>query len=922
MTIAPKTVSLAASKTYDGTTDLTGKVTITTGVGSETLSYSGATANDSHVATTSKFINAITLANATDTSGGLASNFQLPTLDATTAALTIAAKTVALSASKTYDGGTSLTGTNVTIDTGITGQALNYTGATISSKNVADNATNAISAITLTNGTGTASDYTLPTLNHTNAAVTIAPKTLVASVTILDKVYNGNTTATPILSVTAGLVDGETISAIGTATFNSKDVATANQVTVNSVTLTNGSNGGLASNYSLPSGDKVTAHITPKTLVASVSILDKVYNGDTTATPILSVTSGLVDGETISATGTATFNSKDIATANLVTVNSTTLADGTNGGMASNYILPSGKTVAGTITRLSEVTWVGGTTGDWSNPVNWAGGAIPTRDNVARVVIPATVNPVFGPGLDQPVLLDSLSGGGLKITSGTLDVSQMSQLTRLNQTDGTLKGTGKLTVTDSFIQSGGRISIGGDATIHQVQGNLTVTSLLAKTIDISTAAGDVILSNVGSTSTTNIQSSGSISQTPTGTLTVLGDLVASAGTDVVLDAARNRFAGKVSISGRNITLTEGAGPLTLGDTRASGDLKIVTTQGEITQAKDSSAVVAGTTSVNASKDGSPQIIHLNSANNQFDKAVSLTGSDIQISQASKPLVLGAINSAGNLDVSSAGPVSQIAAVSASGGTSITATGKSVDLAHPDNALGGPLKVKAASLNLVAGKGELLLSDMEVTGEAHLSSTAGPVRQVSGAQLYFGGPSSIKASLQNIPTSVSLIKSAVNAPKGLIINSEVTQTKEQVIDVQVAVTTNHLVKPVAVQPSQIPAAPRPSVNDTGITLAANSKILPWAFGVSDGHPWLEPLVSEGRSFELPLAQLADQTSARMVHTPSVVRTVDGGELPSWLEFNTTTNTLQSKNVPAQALPLVLTVEVDGATWMLRLVAGQK
>ena len=79
--ITKKTVTLSASKTYDGTTSLTGYVTVTTGVGSETLTYTGATTNDSHVATASKYISAITLANATDGSGGLTSNYQLPTLN-------------------------------------------------------------------------------------------------------------------------------------------------------------------------------------------------------------------------------------------------------------------------------------------------------------------------------------------------------------------------------------------------------------------------------------------------------------------------------------------------------------------------------------------------------------------------------------------------------------------------------------------------------------------------------------------------------------------------------------------------------------------------------------------------------------------------------------------------------------------------
>ena len=52
----------------------------------------------------------------------------------------------------------------------------------------------------------------------------------------------------------------------------------------------------------------------------------------------------------MTATGTATFNSKDVLTANLVTANSNLLADGLNGGLASNYSLVTGQTVAANIT--------------------------------------------------------------------------------------------------------------------------------------------------------------------------------------------------------------------------------------------------------------------------------------------------------------------------------------------------------------------------------------------------------------------------------------------------------------------------------------------------------------------------------------------------------------------------------------------
>ena len=57
-----------------------------------------------------KYIDAITLEDASDGTGGLASNYLLPPLDAQTAPVLIEAKTVGLSASRIYDGSEILSG--------------------------------------------------------------------------------------------------------------------------------------------------------------------------------------------------------------------------------------------------------------------------------------------------------------------------------------------------------------------------------------------------------------------------------------------------------------------------------------------------------------------------------------------------------------------------------------------------------------------------------------------------------------------------------------------------------------------------------------------------------------------------------------------------------------------------------------------
>jgi trimeric autotransporter adhesin len=191
----------------------------------------------------------------------------------------------------------------------------------------------------------------------TTTTANITPKALTASVTAPNKTYDGNTTAMPTLSITSGLVGAETVAATGIASFNSKNVTNANTVTVNTTSLADGSNGGLATNYSLAAGQTVAAYITPKTLTATVTVALRTTQQNLRrhhhrhAHIDHQSPAGFVTGtETVTATGTATFNTKNVATANLVTVNTTSLANGTGDGVASNYSLAAGQTVAASIT--------------------------------------------------------------------------------------------------------------------------------------------------------------------------------------------------------------------------------------------------------------------------------------------------------------------------------------------------------------------------------------------------------------------------------------------------------------------------------------------------------------------------------------------------------------------------------------------
>ena len=282
----------------------------------------------------------------------MASNYSLTGGQTIAANITAKALTATATApNKVYDGNTTANASLANLTGLIGSETVNASGtAAFNSKDVASANVVTINSVTLTDGAngGVASNYTLA--SGQTVAANITAKALTATATAPDKVYDGSMTANATLGNLSGFVGAETVIASGVATFNSKDVAAANLVTVNSTSLMNGTNGGLASNYSLASGQTVAANITAKALTATATAPNKVYDGSTTASVNFNNLAGFVGTETVSANGAATFNSKDVAAANLVTVNSVVLTDGSNGGLASNYSLANGQTVAANIT--------------------------------------------------------------------------------------------------------------------------------------------------------------------------------------------------------------------------------------------------------------------------------------------------------------------------------------------------------------------------------------------------------------------------------------------------------------------------------------------------------------------------------------------------------------------------------------------
>ena len=259
--ISPKTVTLSGEKTYDGDNTLTGsEVTIATGIGSETLTYSSATANDTDVTTENKYISAITLGDASDGSGGLASNYQLPTL------------------------------------------------------------------------------------NVANAPVTINAKSLtISGITASNKIYDGDTTSTIDVSSASytGLVSGDSVSVAATGIFSDKNVGTGK-----TVTLVSSYSGDDSGNYSITDQSSTTANITAKSLGMTIN---KIYDATQSIEVEEISLTGVVSGDT-----TPTIQqSQIVGTTSQVNIGSfTDFTDTIVGGITlnngSNYTL-TGASIDGTV---------------------------------------------------------------------------------------------------------------------------------------------------------------------------------------------------------------------------------------------------------------------------------------------------------------------------------------------------------------------------------------------------------------------------------------------------------------------------------------------------------------------------------------------------------------------------------------------
>ena len=613
--ITAKTLTVAYTgnnRVYDQSTAATVNDTISGIISGDTVSVSETAAFADKSVGTAKTVNITSMALA----GADASNYALASTTATTTAnITTKALTASFSGTnRVYDAttGATVSGSSSDIISGDT-VTVSQTAAAFSNKNVGTGKTISISGISLSGAD--AANYSLQNTTATTTANITQASLAVSGASAANKVYDGTTAVTVTGGgVTALLSDSVTLSAAN-ATFADKNVAHGKAITT-AYTLS----GTDAANYTVVQQAGLTADITPKTVSAAYTGVNKVYDAGTTATVTGSLTGGIV-GDTITYSQTAAFTDKNVGTGKTVNITGISLG-GTDAG---NYTL-SNTTATTTANITPYALSIGGIT---ANNKVYDGSTLATLSGTASLSGILGSDVVSVGGSASGAFSDKNVGTGKSILVSGLSLSGTDAA---NYTVGALSATADITakaLTATYTASNKVYDATTAATVSgsssDVIGNDVVTFSqnaafanknvgTGKTVNVTginlggTDAGNYSLQNTTATTTADI-SRASLTVTgasannkvydATTAATVSGGTVMALGSDsVTLSGANATFANKNVGTGKTVTAA-----YTLSGTDA-GNYSLVQPSGMLADITPASLSVTGASAANKVYDGS------------------------------------------------------------------------------------------------------------------------------------------------------------------------------------------------------------------------------------------------------------------------------------------------------------------------------
>ena len=633
------------------------------------------------------------------------------------------------------------------------------------------------SGLTLSGSHSTGFSYVLT--SYLPTSFTVSKKALdISGLTAANKTYDGNTTAS--LSGTAVLtgsstaandgryIGSESVSLTGTAAgaFDTKNFGTGKTVTITGLSLT----GTDAGNYTLNTYTR-TADIDKRSVTLTAPSVTKAYDGLTTYTVtagnLTSIGSTLVGGDTVTA-ATITYSSKNVGSGDrTVTLSDVTISDGNSG---NNYTVTLAGNSSSTITRQTSVTWIGGSTGDWFNPTNWAvtgtstPGAVPDLANVSAVVIGTGKTVTFddsvsgrtSPASTGLVEITTLSGGGsLTVANGSISATSLN-VVQLNTSSGTtittssgitvapatgttdtiagvLAGNGTLTKngTGTTVLTGantytGATTIGAGVLKLGVSSAGTTSSITSSALGTGAATvsdGAVLdvngktLLNALTINGSGISSGGSLINSDTNNAATISHTVAL-GTDSSVGGAGDITIGGI-VSGSSKALTKvGAGTVTLTATN--------TYSGATTISAGSLVILNNAPTLNSSSYGGAGTLTIKSVASDFTSQFALASAKINSNlgglvvgksgNASSITTDGAISISGNLlfngPSSLGGNITTSGTQEYTGNVTISATNVTLQTTNSSITFGGNINGATANTNslyLLSGSGTIDLT---------------------------------------------------------------------------------------------------------------------------------------------------------------------------------------------------------------------
>jgi filamentous hemagglutinin family protein len=656
---------------------------------------------------------AITLVNGTG--GGLAGNYVLtqPTLanvTITPATLTISGysgtgRAYNASATDALSGAGTLSGL-VNGDTLTLGD---NTNGTLASANAGSEAIT--TAITLANGTGLASNYTLTQPTLASVTITQAPLT-VSGFSGTARVYNGSPVdALAGNGVLAGLSGLETLTLGGNAGGTLASANAGSEAITTAITLGNGTGGGLAANYVLTQPTLANVTITPASLtVSGLSGTGRAYNGSLLdALSGSAALTGVVVGQTLTLGNTnGTLGSSNAGSEPITSA--ITLGDGTGGGLAANYMLTQ-PTLANVTITPAPLTVSATTVGN------------KVYDGTTAATLTGAVNGVFAG--DAVTLLPAGSFGSKDVGTGIA-----------------VTAADTLTGTKAF-----------DYTLTQPTGLTANITPLA--ITVSATGADKVYDG-GLNDAATLTSAGLIA----------GDTVTFSDTSAVFGDKNVGNAKPIAVSGISASGPQ-AFDYTVSNTTASSTANI-TQLGSVAWI---GPATGGSWSNPANWTGGAipdlsnvaNVVIPNGDNVTFDASVAGPVNINQLSSGGLTVDSGTLNVAAALNLTN---FAQIGGT-VGGSGSFTVTNSFTQTAGQIALSGGAVSINQATGNLSfanisagsailnSGLGAVVLGNLATTGNLIVAAEGGGVTQSTGATLTVGGTTGLAASNGGVPADISL-----------------------------------------------------------------------------------------------------------------------------------------------------------------------